>query len=278
MVYSTYTQQQILYFYRKTKPKFYLCLSHLLLQLTLPLDIAKGFKSTTIVELLRKEGVNVKVCTVCQLLKKYRETGSIAHRPGTYNVTVFTVTYLSSPRSGFLFSGSLFSLFHPSLVAECCFFNFFYIGLGRPTKITPNVLRIVEMQMQADDETTAVQLQKVLVDKGHPLALKTILVSREKRGWPFRGSAYCQITSHENKQKRLNWETEHKDEVLSNQLEDVLWTDECSVMLECHKRFCWRKKGAASKPKPRAKQLCKVHIWAGIAVAEKLLQSSSMER
>ena len=126
MVYSTYTQQQILYFYRKTKPKFYLCLSHLLLQLTLPLDIAKGFKSTTIVELLRKEGVNVKVCTVCQLLKKYRETGSIAHRPGTYTVTVFTVTYLSSPRSGFLFSGSLFSLFHPSLVAECCFFLIFF--------------------------------------------------------------------------------------------------------------------------------------------------------
>ena len=125
--------------------------------------------------------------------------------------------------------------------------------------------QIVEMQMLADDETTAVQLQKLLVDKGHPLSLKTILASREKLGWTFRGSAYCQIIRNENKQKRLNWAIEHKDEVLSDQLEDVLWTDECTVMLECHRRFCWRKSGAAAKPKPRAKHPCKVHIWAGIS-------------
>ena len=31
---------------------------------------------------------------------------------------------------------------------------------GRPTKITPNILRIVEAKMQIDDETTAVQIQK----------------------------------------------------------------------------------------------------------------------
>lgn len=50
-------------------------------------------------------------------------------------------------------------------------------GSGRPTKITRDVLSIVEAQMQADDETTAVQLQKLLVhvDNGHPLSLKTIL-------------------------------------------------------------------------------------------------------
>ena len=35
-------------------------------------------------------------------------------------------------------------------------------GSGRPTKITPEVLQIVENQMQFDDETTATQLQKIL--------------------------------------------------------------------------------------------------------------------
>ena len=39
-------------------------------------------------------------------------------------------------------------------------------GSGRPSKITPEVLRLVEQQMQHDDETTAVQLQKLLVDQG----------------------------------------------------------------------------------------------------------------
>ena len=36
-------------------------------------------------------------------------------------------------------------------------------------------------------------------------------------------------------------------------------------MLESHRRFCCRKKGAAPKPKPRAKHPCKVHVWAGIS-------------
>ena len=124
-------------------------------------------------------------------------------------------------------------------------------GSGRPTKITPEVLQIVETQMQLDDETTAVQLQKILADSGHPLSLKTILSSRHKLGWTFRGSAYCQIIREENKAKRLEWTQEHLNEALNNDFEDVLWTDECSVMLECHRRFCCRKQGMQAKPKPR---------------------------
>ena len=50
-------------------------------------------------------------------------------------------------------------------------------GSGRPTRITSQVLEIVEKQMQKDDETTAVQLQRILVESGHPLSLKTILRS-----------------------------------------------------------------------------------------------------
>ncbi len=44
------------------------------------------------------------------------------------------------------------------------------LGSGRPTKIMPEILSIVEQQMQLDYETTAMQLQKVLVDSGHPKA------------------------------------------------------------------------------------------------------------
>ena len=119
--------------------------------------------------------------------------------------------------------------------------------------------------MQADDETTAVQLQKILVDKGHPLSLKTILTSRDKLGWTFRGSAYCQLIRHANKVKRLGWARDHSAEAENKRFEDVLWTDESSIMLECHRRFCCRKIGVPAKPKPRAKHPCKVHVWAGIS-------------
>ena len=140
-----------------------------------------------------------------------------------------------------------------------------YTGSGGPTKITPAVMQLVEAQMKADDETTAVQLQKLLVDRGHPLSLKTILASRRQLGWTFRGSAYCQIIGEQNKQKRLEWATEHLNEAINDKFEDVLWTDESSIMLECHRRFCWRKTGTQAKPKPRAKHPCKVHVWAGIS-------------
>ena len=39
-------------------------------------------------------------------------------------------------------------------------------GSGRPSKITDEVKRIVEAQMQLDDETTTVQLRALLAQKG----------------------------------------------------------------------------------------------------------------
>ena len=128
-----------------------------------------------------------------------------------------------------------------------------------------DVLRIVENQMQADDETTAVLRQKILVNEEYPLSMKTILALCEKLGWTFRGSACCQIIHQQNKHKRLQWARAHLEMALSNQFEDVLWTDESSITLKCHWRFSCRKMGTPAEPKPRAKHPCKVHVWAGIS-------------
>ena len=79
-------------------------------------------------------------------------------------------------------------------------------GPGSLMKITIQVLELVEQQMEKDDETTAIQLQKILVDNGYTLSLTTILKSRTRLGWwTFQGSAYCQIIRQENKVKRLEW-------------------------------------------------------------------------
>ena len=44
-------------------------------------------------------------------------------------------------------------------------------GPGRPTKVTPAILAIVEQKIPADDETTAVQLKKLLNERGHHLSI-----------------------------------------------------------------------------------------------------------
>ena len=123
-------------------------------------------------------------------------------------------------------------------------------GSGRPTKLTPEVMQIVEAQMMKDDETTAYQLHKLLLDKGVSISISTILRCRDILGWTFRGSAYCQLIRACNKQKRLEWARNNKNEV-EDGFDDVVWSDESSVQLEAHKRFCYRKKGCAPKNKPR---------------------------
>ena len=124
-------------------------------------------------------------------------------------------------------------------------------GTGRPTKISQQILAIIERQMQMDDETTAVQLQRVLVLEGHPLSLKTILRSRTKLGWTFRGSAYCQLIRVANKAKRLEWCRKFTEEAANDGFTDVLWTDKSSIQMEAHRWYCCRKTGTQPRPKPR---------------------------
>ena len=103
-------------------------------------------------------------------------------------------------------------------------------GSGRPSKITAEVKELVEVKMQEDDETTATQLHRMLVEHGIEISLKTILRCRISLGWTFRGSAYCQLIREANKVKQLDWTVKNKD----NTFDDVVWTDECTVQLENH--------------------------------------------
>lgn len=123
-------------------------------------------------------------------------------------------------------------------------------GTGRPTKITVEVMLLVEEQMEKDDETTAVQLHKMLTDRGIEISLATILRCRIQLGWTFRGSAYCQLIRNANKIKRVEWAQMYLDEA-EDGFEDVIWTDESSIQIETHKRYCYRKQGCAPKSKPR---------------------------
>lgn len=134
-------------------------------------------------------------------------------------------------------------------------------GSGMPPKLSPAVQQLIEDAMQADDECTATQLQVLLASKNIYVSLATIVRNRSELGWTYRGSAYCQLIRQANKDKRLDWARTH----LHDSFEDVIWTDETTVQLETHKRFCYRKEGRKPRPKPRAKHPVKVHVWAGIS-------------
>ena len=147
--------------------------------------------------------------------------------------------------------------------------------------ITAEVCSIVEEQMKCDDETTASQLRVHLTSLRYTLDLRTILHCRTSLGWTFRESAYCQLIHDVNKQKRLQFARIHR----SDNFADMIFTDECSVQLESHRRRCCRKQGEPARNKPRyshnyiidalwkyqfaplrAKHPVKVHIWACIRI------------
>ena len=130
-------------------------------------------------------------------------------------------------------------------------------GSGMTLKLSPAILQLIEHYLQEDNETTATQLQARLAVFNVHVSLTTILRNRHQMGWVYRGSAYCQLIRNENKQKRLEWAQRN----LYENFDDVIWSDEASIQLDSHKRYCCRKEGERPRPKPPTK----VHVWAGIS-------------
>ena len=115
--------------------------------------------------------------------------------------------------------------------------------------------------MREDDESTAHQLHNLLVSKGYSISLRTVLRCRTYLGWTFRGSAYCQLIREPNKLKRYNWAIKYQNDDFDN----VVYSDECTIQMEAHRRFYCRKQGEAAKPKTKSKHPLNVHVWAGIS-------------
>lgn len=132
---------------------------------------------------------------------------------------------------------------------------------GRHTKLTNDVLDVIERTMQHDDEATLKEIAVILASRGYKMSLRTVLKGRRSLGWTTRGAAYCQLIRELNKAKRVVWAREH----INDDFPDVVWSDETTVQLETHRRFCCRKKGQKPRYKPRPKHPIKLHVWAGIS-------------
>ena len=132
---------------------------------------------------------------------------------------------------------------------------------GRPTKLAIGDLEAIENAMERDDETTGKELVALLQRNGFSVSKRTVYRARKKLGWTSRGTAYCQLIRAPNRAKRLEWATQN----LGSSFECVIWSDETTVLLETHRRFCCRKKGQKPRYKPRPKHPVKVHVWAAIS-------------
>lgn len=123
----------------------------------------------------------------------------------------------------------------------------------------------IDIAISENDELTTRQLHSLLVERfpGLRISLSTVRRARADLGWVVTTPKYCQLIRDGNKEKRLAWcQKMVQDE---ERFDDVIFTDESSVMLEKHRKKCYRRKGDPRKLKPRPKHPVKVHVWGGIS-------------
>ena len=132
---------------------------------------------------------------------------------------------------------------------------------GRPTRLSAADLQAIDAAMERNDETTGKEIVALLERNRLSVSKRMVYRARRKLGWTSWGAAYCQLIRAPNRVKRLEWAREN----LGATFEHVIWSDETTVQLQTHRRFCCRKKGRKPRYKPRPKHPVKLHVWAGIS-------------
>ena len=121
-------------------------------------------------------------------------------------------------------------------------------GSGTSSKVNDDALALIEQEMRNNDETTAKELQSKLESEGHRLSQPSILRWRRELGWTYGGTKYCQMIRAVNKVKRLDWAKNNENNL---SFDNVVFTDETSVQIETHRRFCCYKRGRKPRYKPK---------------------------
>ena len=126
--------------------------------------------------------------------------------------------------------------------------------------------RFIDELMAENTDLTSMQLYTALKE-AYPMveaSLSTVKRARRHLGWTAKRTRYCQLISEVNKEKRMEW---CLDRVIGDDkdMEDVIWTDECSVQLESHRKTTYHKEGEPSRMISGLKHPSKVHVWAGIS-------------
>ena len=113
-------------------------------------------------------------------------------------------------------------------------------------------MRTTDSTIANNLDLTSRQIHGILVSEYPALAaisLSTVKRALSRLGWESKRTRYCALISERNVEKRLKF---CKDLVDKNDMDfgDVIWTDECSVLLESHRKVIYHRKGEPAKMCP----------------------------
>ena len=136
---------------------------------------------------------------------------------------------------------------------------------GRPSQgVTIELMNFIDTEMERNDELTSPELaRRILLRFGLQFSQEKVRRLRRKLGWVQTGTKYCQLIREPNRVKRLEFSEKCLRD--NEQFDNVIFTDECSVLLENHSKLSFHRKWEQPKLKGKPKHPVKVHVWAGIS-------------
>ena len=125
-------------------------------------------------------------------------------------------------------------------------------------------MNFIDAEMERNDEMTSPELtRRVLLRFGTQFSQDKIRRLRQKLGWVQTGTNYCQLIQEQNRVKRLEFCSNCMQE--NEQCNNVIFTDECSVLLKNHSKLSFYHKWEQPKLKGKPKHPVKVHVSAEIS-------------
>ena len=117
--------------------------------------------------------------------------------------------------------------------------------------------------MEANDEMTGPELtRRVNRQFDETFSRNKIKRIRQRIGWVQSSAKYCQLIREPNRVKRREFAEQCLRD--NEQFDDVIFTDECSVLLENHSKIAFHRKWQQPRLKGKPKHPLKVHVWGGI--------------
>lgn len=117
--------------------------------------------------------------------------------------------------------------------------------------------------LQENPNQSSVSVHRKLKADGYTGSLSTTKRLIKKCGFTSSRARYGQMVRDVNKEKRVDFCTELIRQ--NDPLNDVIFTDECSVQLHQNKMVTYRRTGHIGPVLPKPKHPLKVHVWGGIS-------------
>ncbi|KAL6740914.1 hypothetical protein Aduo_014222 [Ancylostoma duodenale] len=115
-----------------------------------------------------------------------------------------------------------------------------------------------------NSSTTSNEIAKALKIRNICISPSQIRRYRSRLGFKRTTTKYCHTIREQNKVTRLLFAQEMID--LNESFYDCVFTDECTIQIDCTTRFCFIQEGDQfARLRNRAKHPSKVHVWGGIS-------------